>query len=289
VVIYMGYLSKGENPASDSDGIKLAWETFTFPLASPLLAGFSVDDLTNGLINHAGPAMFSPEGTVIVLLLLTLISLAFIIYTCRSTPYANYKLLLAVFYAVAVLFFGITFLRQANISYESRHMRLIGLIITPGVIYLITKLTLPYRAIFGLIWLFIAYTGFKYLSAGYHRNSYTAAHSSTGIAQEFVDQPALNNITALDAQQQNAIFVFISPDLGLEVKHNRIITFDPLGDDLSTDEDLFTYNGHAGPLYILLPKSYVGVKANVYMSKFPGYHNFTLHQSGKNYVIYTAL
>lgn len=285
--IYAVYLSKGDNPASDSGGLKLMWETFSFPMASPLLAGFSVDDLTNGLINHAGPAIFNPTWAIIVLIMLALISLSLVIYLYKTIPYTNYKLLLAVFYTISVLFFGVTFLRQANISYESRHLRLIGLIITPGVIYLITKLGNIYRIVFGLVWLLIAYTSFKYLSAGYHRNR-NAAHGSTGIAQEFIDQSALNYITLLDEQQRNAIFVFVSPDLGLEIKHNRIITFDPIDDNLTADEDIYAYMGHAGPLYIILPKTYIGKKANLYMSKFPGYHNFKIAEVSKNYLIYTA-
>ena len=187
---------------------------------------------------------------------------------------------------VAILFFGVTFLRQANISYESRHMRLIGLIITPGVIYLIARLHRVYWVAFGLVWVFIAFVSFRYLATGYHRNSQAAAHGSTGIALGVIDQPTLNYIKALDQQQQNAIFVFTSADLGLEIQHNRIITFDPLGDDLTSDESIFPYKGHAGPLYILLPKSYIGAKANLYMSKFPGYQHFTPYPSGKHYIIY---
>lgn len=287
-IIYATYLSKGDNPASDSQGLKLAWETFSFPLAAPLLAGLSVDDLTNGLVNHAGPAVFNPLWTIIVIVLLAIISLTLVIYLYRVIPYTNYKLLLAIFYTISVLFFGITFLRQANISYESRHLRIIGLIITPGIIYLITKLGTPYRLLVGLTWLFITYHSVKYLTAGYHRNRYYAAHGHTGIAQEFIDQGTLNYLHALDAQQNNAIFVFISPDLGLEIEHNRIITFDPVSDTLTADEDIYPYAGHAGPLYIVLPQNYAGKKANLYFSKFPGYHQFIPVKPGKGYLVYSA-
>ncbi|MDB5151925.1 MAG: hypothetical protein JWR54_676, partial [Mucilaginibacter sp.] len=44
--IYVFYLSKGQNPASATGHLKLDWKTFSFPIASPLLAGFSVDDLS---------------------------------------------------------------------------------------------------------------------------------------------------------------------------------------------------------------------------------------------------
>lgn len=287
MVIYAAYMSKGENPASDALGIKLTWETFTFPMAGPLLAGFSVDDLTGGLIYHTGPAPFNPLWTIILLLLCAVISLVLIASIIRYSPSSDYKLLLVVFYIVSVLFFGISFLRQSNISYEARHLRVIGLIVIPGIVYLLSKIKISYRIIFGLLWVFIACSSFKYLYKGNHRNAYETAHSSSGIAQPLIDQTTLNDIHLLDEQQRNAIFVFISPDLGLEITHNRIITLNPVNDDLNTD-NIYTYEGHAGPIYIVLPQTYVGAKAAIYLQSFPGYANFTMNKPGKGYVIYSA-
>jgi hypothetical protein len=274
-IIQFVYLSKGDNPASDSIGIKLTWESFSFPLASPLLAGFSIDDLADGIINRP----------LIILIVLALLSLALVVYICKTNPNKNYVLLICILYTVAVLFYGINFLRQANISYEARHMRLIGLIITPGIIFLLSRIKLQYRMVLMLIWVFILFKSYRYIHAEYNRNIHEAAHGTTGLAQIFIDQPTLNYVTRLDEQQRNAIFVFISNDIGLEVKHNRIITFNPL-DDALVAENLYTYKGHAGPVYMVLPKTFEGAKAGVYMKSFPGYHHFTIQQASKDYLIY---
>jgi hypothetical protein len=287
LIIYATYLSKGENPGSIALGIKFTWPALTFPLASPLLAGFSVDDLTNGLIYSTGPAMFSTTVAIIVLAVLAILSILLITYIIKKTNHTDYRLLLFLFYAVSVIFFAINFLRQANISYESRHIRVMGLIATPGVIYLVSQARLPFRIIFGALWVFIAYSGFKFMYKGYHRNAYEAAHGHTGIAQLFIDQPTLNYVDQLDRQQRNAIFVFISADLGLEIQHNRIITFNPVNDQLAA-ENMNTYYGHAGPIYMVLPTSFKGAKANVYISRFPGYHNFALQQVSDKYLVYSA-
>src|ERR1700761_7404874 len=52
--IYLFFLSKGQNPTSTAAGIKLTFKTFSYPLASPVLSGFSIDDLCHGLIYHTG-------------------------------------------------------------------------------------------------------------------------------------------------------------------------------------------------------------------------------------------
>lgn len=285
-VIYVAYLSKGDNPASGSTGLMLAWETFTFPMASPLLAGFSLDELTNGLVFHTNPALFSPVWTIIILVLSAIISVTLIIYIARSVPYPNYRLLLILFYVISVLFFGISFLRQANISFEARHMRIIGLIITPGVIYLVQSAQKYYRLAFSILWVIIALASLKFLYTGFYRNKNETAHGETGIAQLFIDQPTLNYIKKLDRQEHNALFMFISADLGLEINHNRIITFNPAGDEFYI-ENRYDYKGHDGPLYIILPLSYMGTKAELYLNSFPDYHNFRIFKPGK-YLIYSA-
>src|SRR6185503_15930215 len=58
-IIYLSFIAKGDSPITGAKGLKLTAETFTYPLASPVLAGFSVDDLFNGLIDHFGKPLFS--------------------------------------------------------------------------------------------------------------------------------------------------------------------------------------------------------------------------------------
>jgi hypothetical protein len=92
----------------------------------------------------------------------------------------------------------------------------------------------------------------------------------------------------LDKGNSNATFVFISNDIGLEVLHNRIITLQPIGDDLKIDTDDYTYDGFAGPLYIVLPESYNGPREKMIMKSFPGYTGFYLSMLSDNYVLYEA-
>jgi hypothetical protein len=286
--IYVFYLSKGVNPSSESMGVKLSWETFSFPLAAPILAGFSVDDVLHGLILHNNTPILNPLWSIITLLLIAVLSIWLIITIVRRVPNKDYALLIIVFYALSVAFFGYNFLKQASISYESRHLRLIGLLVTPGAVYLTSKSSQTSKILFGLACFGIAFFSLGYFVPDYMENKMVNAHGTSGLAQMYIDQPSLNYITELDKNNTNALFVFISPDLGLEINNNRIITLEPISDDININYDDYVHRGHAGPIYILLPASYMGPKSNIVRKCFPGYTGFKMQMLSNNYVLYSA-
>ena len=286
--IYVFYLSKGQNPASVAGSLKLAWTTFSFPLASPLLSGFSVDDLSHGLIYHTGKPIFAGYQAIIVLLLTAILSLWLVLSIIRKVPVQNYRLLITVFYSVAILFFSYAYLRQMTISYEARHFRIIGLIVIPGTIYLFSQFKMGYRLFFGLIWIGIAFTSVLYLVKGYTSNKNKSAHGVSGIAQQFIDQPSLDKIMAIDKEQRNATFVFVNKSTGLEITHNRMLNLEPIGNDLKIDFDDYEHDGHAGPLYIILPDSYAGPKEKFILKSFPDYKGWYGSMLSDKYVMYEA-
>ena len=284
--IYIFYLSKGINPSSSSGGLKLSWETFSFPLASPLLSGFSADDLSNGLIYHNDVPIFSYTWAIIVLLLLAILSVMLIRAILVYVPNKDYRLMLIVFYAVSVIFFSYAYLREMAISYEARHFRLIGLLVIPGTVCLFAYLKQAYKIMLGLAALFIITFSLLFYVECYKRLNDDDQHGSSGIAQQFIDREAMDYIAKLDKQNHNALFVFTSPDLGLDIVNNRFITLQPVGPDISINYDEWVHKGHAGPIYILLPSKYIGIKASVYLKCFPGYKGFSLKELSDDYVLY---
>lgn len=286
--IYLLFLSKGQNPASASAGIKLDWKTFSFPLASPLLSGFSFDDLAHGLIYHTGKPLFADYQATIILILLAVLSVWLVLSILRKIPNHNYRLLISIFYVIAVLFFSYAYLRQMTISYEARHFRIIGLLVIPGTIYLFSQFRTPYRVLFGLLWIGITCTSIIYLVKGYTFNKNISAHGISGIAQEAIDQPSLDKIMEIDRQEKNATFVFVSKDIGLEIMYNRVLNLEPIGPDLKIDFDDYVHHGHAGPLYIILPDSYGGPKEKFILKSFPDYKGWYGSMLSNKYVMYQA-
>jgi hypothetical protein len=286
--IYVFFLSKGQNPASAAAGFKLSLKTFCFPLASPLLSGFSIDDLCHGLIYHSGKPIFTDYQAIVILLLAAILSVWLVLSIIRKVPNKNYRLLIMVLYSASVLFFSYAYFRQMTISYEARHFRIMGLIVIPGTIYLFSQFKMPYRALFGLIWIGITLTSIIYLVKGYTHNKNKSARGASGIAQQFIDQPALNKVMALDSQQRNAIFVFVSKDIGLEITHNRVLNLEPIGNDLKIDLDDYEHDGHAGPIYIILPDSYAGPREKMILKSFPDYKGWYGTMLSDKYVMYLA-
>jgi len=288
--IYIFFLSKGQNPASETaGGLRVIWETFTFPLASPLLAGFSVDDIAKGLVYSPDGQIFSHFWTVVILLVLALISIILIVSIVRYVPNPQYRLLIFVFYISSVLFFSYAFVRQLAISYEGRHFRTIGLLVIPGTLYLVSRANVIFKAAFALLWLFITYTSITRVYDDYQYNRTEGARGNTKLTQAFIDQPALNYLMQLDKQERNAIFVFTSADLGLEIQHNRIITIEPVGMDVKINLEDYRFDGHAGPLHILLPSDYEeNGRAKFIMKCFPGYKQFKAIRLTEDYTIFSA-
>jgi hypothetical protein len=163
----------------------------------------------------------------------------------------------------------------------------VGILIVPGIIYLVSKFKRGYQLFFGLIFIGIAYTSLSYLIKGYKINS-LSARGPWGIAQPNIDQQSLNYIMKLDRENNNATFVFVSDDTGLEILHNRIITLQPIGDDLKINTEDYKYKGYAGSLYIVVPENYNGPKEKMIIKSFPGYTGFTATMLSNNYVLYSA-
>ncbi|WP_183578571.1 hypothetical protein HDF18_22300 [Mucilaginibacter sp. X5P1] len=285
--IYVFFLSKGANPASNSTGFTASWQAIGFPLGSPLLSGFSVDDLLHGLIFHQPGNTLTPAYVLPILFLTVLVSLILILAIVRYVPKNNYRLFILIFYAISVLFFSVAFLRQLNISYESRHFRILSLMLAPGIIYLFSRFKPVYQILFGLICLYIGFINYSTL-ARIHEVNNLSARGNTGIAQQSIDQPSLDYLLQLDKQNTNAIFAFLTPDVGLEIEHNRIITLDQPPANIPFDDDDYSYDGHAGPLYIVLPASYDGAQASMIMKFFRGYKDFSIQKLSPMYTLYSA-
>jgi hypothetical protein len=281
-VVYVLYLSKGDNPASASEGFKLTFQAIAYPIAAPFLSGLSFDDMFNGIIN--GGNWFTPAEIIPLLALLAVLSVLLILEIVRQLPHKDYRRMLVIFYGMAILFFSYSFLRQASISYESRHLRAVGLLMTPGLIYLFGLAKVPFRVVFFLVCLPIAYKSFNYAIRTPTANK-LSARAGSGFSQQFIDQPSLDYIVNMDKTIKNATFVFITPDIGLEIQHNRSIVID----DLDVEEsNVSCYYGHAGPLYVVLPAALSGKEVNIMYRYFPGYSNFQPKPLSKDYILYAA-
>jgi hypothetical protein len=284
-VIYVGYLSKGVNPSNAAGAWLIKPETFAFPLASPLLSGLSIDEMVNGLIYHPDNAILSYGTSIAVLAFLALGSLYFINSVLRFIPNKNYALALTIFYITATLFFSYLYLKQATVSFEGRHFRIIGMLSIPGLVYFASK-TKVSRIVLGIFWAAFFCWEVAYFKIEYKVNI-ESGHGPSGLSQQAYDQDTLDELSKLDKQHpKGALFVCTSPDLAIELQ-NRVLTLD-IQDMTPQDFKELKYMGKAGAIYILMPEAYQknGVAYKIVKS-FTYYHHFTVKQTGSNY-LYSA-
>lgn len=217
----------------------------------------------------------------LILFFCALGSIALIYFILRFVTIRNYRLMVLSIFLSALAFFVYAYLRQYEISMESRHFRIVGILITPGVIFLTTRIKPKFRATVFILLTCVACYSFFYVINGYKTNQYLSK-GPLGIGQPNIDQISLNQIISFDNVHRNIIFVFIGNDIGLEIQHNRIITLPPIAEDLKIDTDQYKYCGHGGALYIVLPRFYAGKREEFILNAYPAYKRFK-HSNLSNY------
>jgi hypothetical protein len=282
--IYSTYISRGESPGTVAAGLKLSLLAFCYPTAMPVLAGFSIDDMLHGIADRVDPQRLPETYTAPILAAGALLSVLLVWAILRTSKNRNYNLLLLCFFGVSVIFFVVSYLRQMDISMETRHYRVISILIVPGFITLIGRAGRPLRYIAAGLCLLIAASSFMFLYNGTFNNN-RASKALTGITQPNIDQRSLNQLIRLDGTKTKLIFVLTGDDIGLELTHHRIVPLQPIPDDLKIDMGDYRYYGHSDPLYVVLPKEYAGPREAIIKSAFPGYHIFNKSVLSPNYYL----
>jgi len=286
VFIYVFYLSKGANPTSDQGAILVKPETFLYPLGAPMVSGFSVDDLFDGLLYQPDGAHIAYHSVVMLLSVFSICCVAFMLFISKHAPDKKYARAMIAFYVLSCLFFGYMYLKQANISYEGRHFRIIGVLFTPGLVYVLFKTKIT-RVVF-----FMAWAAFVYWGYNTYRNNYAglkhAPRGTSGLCQGVYDQKTVDEIVKLDAQHHNdAIFVVTASDIAMEVTHNRVFVID----NDTPDSEIATMRnaGKGGTLYIITPNRYAasGRRENINKT-FVDYHHFEFTKLSNDYGLMVA-
>ncbi len=286
--LYIFYLSKGDIPAQSFGRLHVLPETFLFPLASPIVSAFSIDEVCDGLIYQPDGTTVSYGAAVTILVISALLSLYFIRVLLKYSPSKTYTLAYIAFYTAGVIFFWDMYLKQSGISFEARHFRVLGLIAIPGIIHLLFKANVT-RVVFFMLWIasltISAHIFFREL--GYNRD---AVKGNLGISEQLYDRPSMDRILTLDQKYPHQItFVVMASDIAAEIFNNRVITIET---ESAPDGDFSSirYNGNCGRLYLLVPAEYVTPAGNSGMLKcFAGYHNFSGEKLSDRYYLFTAI
>lgn len=286
VIIYKCYILKGDTPAANTSTTLIVPETFTYPLASPILSAFSTDRLTSGLLYHPDTPLLSYNQAIVLLVVFTIACLIFLFVIYRHSPDKNYPVAMITSYLVAFVFFGYMFLKQAAISYEDRHFLMLGLLFIPGFVYLCFK-TKAGKLLFFLCWTVFIGLDVYYINYDYTGNL-EGARGKTGLSQQVYEQEVVDEMVKLDeAHANNALFVVNSPDIALELTHNRVLIIDHETPEVVMQG--LKYRGKAGTIYILFTGTDATDGRQNYIQKsLVDYHHFTKKTLSPGYFLVTA-
>jgi hypothetical protein len=274
------FLHKGENPSSAANGFSFKWLNFLYPAAIPLLTAFSADEVFNHFA-HPGFLESLPK-TDIYFYLPAFLLLVFVlarIYFNRVGSVA-YRWLLFSAYLFFLCFFMLQYCRGAAISIEGRHFRILGLLFLPGVVQLIRQVKInALKKAFQLVLLVLCLYSWNDAFAHWRLNSEQKPGKNTRVIQDLLDEETLAKIHQLDEQYpQQCLFVLMSPEIAMEVAHNRvlILPFDALKKALELD----TFDGRVNRLFLIVPKEFASGKTEKLIeASFIGYKNFSKKKS----------
>lgn len=103
-----------------------------------------------------------------------------------------------------------------------------------------------------------------------------------------IDTPSISYIKTLAKNQPDAVFVFTKAYPELQDLPSKTILIKPVNQDISINYDEYLHKEFMGPIYILLPSYYIGIRASVILKCFPAYKGFSLKEISDNYVVYYA-
>lgn len=134
-----------------------------------------------------------------------------------------------------------------------------------------------------LVWISVA-LGAAFMASGCKGKP--AATPDPREANRVIDSPSVSYLKALDKSSKNAVFVLTKDYPELANLKNKVIQIKPLNQDLSINLDEYLHKDYMGPIYILLPSYYTGIRASVILKCFPAYKGFTFKDLSDNYVLY---
>jgi hypothetical protein len=114
----------------------------------------------------------------------------------------------------------------------------------------------------------------------------TASNPDPRELNRVIDSPSVAYVKALDKRNKNVVFVLTKDYPELKGITNKVVLINPLNQDLSINFDEYLHKDYMGPIYILLPSYYVGIRASVILKSFPAYKGFTFTELSDNYVLY---
>ncbi|NNF02511.1 MAG: hypothetical protein HKN22_07480, partial [Bacteroidia bacterium] len=285
VPLYLLFLSKGSNPTTLS---KFSFEfmDILFPLSSPFNSAFSFDAIINKVLDVFSNSNIDQADRAIVYLPISVAVILVLRFILKSEFLsAKYKIVLFCTCFVFISFFTFFYAFNADISYEGRHFKILGILILPAVLQagINSSRKLVPAGMYLLIILVSTYGILSFVNRKLYINeNYTL--NADKYFMEIADPEAFEHLMQIDQSKLNEeklIYVF-SPEIALQIKNSRYISSHALYQEpeyLASKE----FHGSAGRIYLFVPKSFeIDHKLDAITSSFKQYGDWYKEYSTPN-------
>lgn len=284
------FLSRGNTPPLSGSATPNVLMNIFFTISSPFCGAFSIDQILTRLFKFPGSNY--PFLTIfsIFYVLFSIPCIYLLIQIFRKSNFDNvYKTILLSFNLVYFSFFIVIYSRGTPISFEYRHMLILGLLFLPGILTYVYRISKS-NAVKMVFTVFIVSTCFYSVAGLINRDLYVLKNyplGHEGFRHTIIDKETLNVLHHLDDsyKEGNNIFYVTSPEIALELKQNRYIAsqadFEPI-DSLSSQ----AYFGVVDNLILVIQKKFKdNGKEQAITNSFKGYKDFELLAETKNFII----
>jgi hypothetical protein len=290
--IQLFFLSKGHTPTLINT-LNISPEDYLIPLSSPLSSILSVQQWIIRFEKILFPNDLETSGRIFAngcyAALCALVILGGFAIRFVKNIDNSYKQALMFLFAGISLFFIFAYAADTNISYNSRHFKLLGYLCIPGWL-VILKDRLPPRTvgIFILAVCFLALSNIYYLKKKWTRNRYIGVNyfyrfGDTPSGMDQLDRHTYQQLVLFDQHsdpggKMSAIF-FIegNQDLSMDMQHPCIIQsekYDPLQ---------LSYHGKGPRLLACVSKKTLSRYPDLLKIKFPDYVQFRVIRETEGY------
>lgn len=285
---YLLHLRFGETPAS-LHSFYFDWLNLLVPASSPTTALLQADNVFDRIFRFPGSKIsFVREEAFYIAMCFVNV---YVLSTILTKQFGSrlYRITLVVFQVIFFLFFVTTYFLGASISYESRHFRILGLLLLPGYLELCFQMNRWTRYIgLGVLVLASCYG----VSGFVNRKIHIANNNCVGqrfTSHAIIDEETLPLLTkCVKESSADAAFYVTSPEIALEMGDARIIAAHTDFQSLQSLQGK-QYAGTSEQLYIVLQKGLGNEKIDVILNSFVRYDKFDIHIETKRFLCFKGI
>ena len=276
-----GYLSRGSSIASHHGPEFSSWAAVFLPWGGPLLSAFSGMNLLGRIFLYPGHALLADERALWPCFLLAAGLAAWLIARLgRVSEARTYAIQAVVWLGFYGLAFTWLYATGAAVSLEERHFQPAGLVLLPGVLWVLGSMTSRAgRWLMGVIIAGFCLYGLGSVISHARFRMIHGVPSTLGFTHIELTRGALAELRRLDAAPgQRTLFFVTNPEIALEVRHGRAVCV-----PLDTWNEAFvrqiTYEGRAGLVVLAVPqRHYRNGRMRWVEAGLHGYRDWTEHE-----------